>query len=142
MRRNGKELQKHIKYPANLTISEKEYCQIANIGFINRRGPRETGLPNCELLIANGRSKYGAVNIIRLCRIRNYRRSKHGRRQVINRANTKLNITHNPHIHKRINKGMHIALPNDITLQMEIDYGRIKIINRLGNNRNTIRYII
>ena len=36
---------------------------------------------------------------------------------------------------------MRVELPNDITLQMEIDYGRIKIIQRCHNN-STIRYII
>ena len=36
---------------------------------------------------------------------------------------------------------MHVGLPNDITHQLEVDYGRIKIIQRCRND-NTTRYTI
>ena len=56
------ELQKHSKYHYRLKINEKGYCRIADDnGFINRVNPKETGLPNCELLIGNGIVKYDPI---------------------------------------------------------------------------------
>ena len=53
---NGKERRKHIKYRRHLTINDKEYYQITNNnGIDNRKNRKETCLPNCELLIGNGR---------------------------------------------------------------------------------------
>ena len=46
--------------------------------------------------------------------------------QVHNRENTMRKFTPNSQLRRYKEKGMHIELHNDLTLQMEIDYGELK----------------
>ena len=57
-----KEFGKHLKYHCRLAIREKEYyLTFPDTGKINRENPKETGLPNCELLIPNCTVKYDPI---------------------------------------------------------------------------------
>ena len=90
-------LQKHIKYRCRLAINGG-YGQITNNnGYINRHLPMETGLPNCELLVCNGKVKYGTVSKIRLCQLRDYIGSKYECEQVLGRADNIHNVKYNLH---------------------------------------------
>ena len=82
----------------------------------------DTGLPNCELLICN-KVKYDPIMKIWPCQLCNFARSKYKWKHVIYHANNKHNINYDPSLYTTNNRGAHIELPNDITLQMEVAYG-------------------
>ena len=133
----------YIKYRCHLTTNEKEYRNVNNNnGFTNQRNPRETGFPNCALIIiGNQNVQYGPILKRWNCLICNYNRDKYKRKQVLAHANSKHNnrtpnnnTSHGP-------TGMHIGLPNDTTLQVETDYGRIRMQIDITNDIET-RYLI
>ena len=61
------------------------------------------------------------------CLLCNYKRSKYEWQQVLNHANSKHSDYQNSSITNRLNRGMHVEKENDITINMEIDYGRIRL---------------
>ena len=62
--------------------------------------------------------------------------------RVINHAIDMHKTTLNQHSCNIKEKGMRIEFENDLTIQMEIDFGRIKIINRPNVYEILTRYLI
>ena len=131
MRLNNNELGKHVKYHCHLNNEEKSYFPtLQNEGIINRKNPREIGLPNEELIVGNNTVRYDPINKEWKCLQCTYKRSKYERQQVLNHANSKHNqTTNNPR-----ERGMHIEKNDDITIRMETDYGRIRTQYEPDNN--------
>ena len=139
---NDTELNKHINYHCHLTINAKKYFNFNNNnGFTNRRNPRETGLPNCALIIGNQNVQYDPILKRWNCLICNYSKNKYNWKQVLDHANSKHHNRPPNNITTHKPKGMHVELTNDITLQMETDYGGIRMQIEINNDIET-RYLI
>ena len=124
----GGQAIKNFQNTSNTTVTlpsmKKEFFNIANDnGFLDRRNTKETGLPNCALIIGNQNVQYGPILKKWNCLICNYARDKYNWKQVLRHANSKhkniIPINNTP----RRPKGMRVEKTNDITLKMETDYG-------------------
>ena len=77
-----------MQYHFQLNINaKKDYYHIFADAGKSTENTKETGLPNCELLIANGKVKYNQIGKTWNCQLCNYIRTKYEWKQVAHHAN-------------------------------------------------------
>jgi len=126
-RGNEDELEKHQKYHRHLDTDEKEYFKIDNLETtkINRKYTEQAGLPEGDIISANGKVKYDTINKTWKSTICNKSNNKYNRKQIINHVNSTYgeNRQNKPN---RIGKGKLKESDDYIICKMEHDYGRIR----------------
>ena len=102
---------------------------------INRKLTNQAGLPQNDMLLADGKVKYDAQKKTWTCAICNNTKHKYNRKQIINRVNS----THGENrqnIPNRKGKGKLIERDNYIICNMERDYGGIRTECEFPNETN------
>ena len=109
-------------------------------GFINRKSPREVGIPNTALIIGNQTAQYGPIQkngYVYYVSTKN----KYNWKQVLRHASYKRKNNNRADNAPRKPKGMHIVLDNDITMQVGTYYGRIRLRIEIDNEME-MRHLI
>ena len=129
------ELNKHLKFHCHLSEEEKKFPQPPDDNLaISRKLTKNIGLPANTITLANGEVKYNAEIKIRECTICQKTCFKYNRRQInhvnANRTARKSSFRTN------FPRGTHVAKKNDRILQMEQDYGRIRLVGEFNEEIN------
>ena len=93
------------------------------------------GLPKEDTYFANNKVKYDATTKTWICLICNLRKNKYNRKQMMGHVNT-AHGENKPFKPNRTGKGKLIEVENDVILNMEHDYGRVRTEREYGENKD------